>query len=91
VRPRRDHRARRAFARGHARSPHRLSAAIDYLRPATPKRDLYARAEVYKLTRHVAFLRAEAYEDDPRDLVAAATGTFMFVRRNAARKGLAKP
>jgi uncharacterized protein (TIGR00369 family) len=68
-----------------------LDLRIDYLRPATPERDLYARAEVYKLTRHVAFLRAEAYEDDPRDLVAAATGTFMFVRRNAARKGLAKP
>ena len=68
-----------------------LDLRIDYLRPATPLRDLYARAEVYKLTRHVAFLRAEAYEDDPRDLVAAATGTFMFVRRNAAREGLAKP
>jgi uncharacterized protein (TIGR00369 family) len=68
-----------------------LDLRIDYLRPAAPKRDLFARAEVYKLTRHVAFLRAEAYEDDPRDLVAAASGTFMFVRRNAARQGLAKP
>ena len=67
-----------------------LDLRIDYLRPASPKRDLFARAEVYKLTRHVAFLRAEAYEDDPRDLVAAASGTFMFVRRGA-KKGLAKP
>lgn len=67
-----------------------LDLRIDYLRPASPQRDLFARAEVYKLTRHVAFLRAEAYEDDPRDLVAAASGTFMFVRRGA-RKGLAKP
>ncbi len=66
-----------------------LDLRIDYLRPAAPKRDLFARAEVYKLTRNVAFLRAEAYEDDPRDLVASAASTFMFVRRNAGRK--AKP
>ena len=66
-----------------------LDLRIDYLRPATPKRDLFARAEVYKLTRNVAVLRAEAYEDDPRDLVASAASTFMFVRRNAGRK--AKP
>jgi len=66
-----------------------LDLRIDYLRPATPKRDLFARAEVYKLTRNVAFLRAEAYEDDPRDLVASAASTFMFVQRNAGRR--AKP
>lgn len=68
-----------------------LDLRIDYLRPATPKRDLFARAEVYKLTRNVAFLRAEAYEDDPRDLVASAASTFMFVRRNAGKKEAAKP
>jgi uncharacterized protein (TIGR00369 family) len=68
-----------------------LDLRIDYLRPATPERDLFARAEVYKLTRNIAFLRAEAYEDDPRDLVAAANGTFMFVRRNAGRQAQAKP
>lgn len=68
-----------------------LDLRIDYLRPATPERDLFARAEVYKLTRNIAFLRAEAYEDDPRDLVAAANGTFMFVRRNAGKKGPAAP
>jgi uncharacterized protein (TIGR00369 family) len=64
-----------------------LDLRIDYLRPATPLRDLFARAEVYKLTRNVAFLRAEAYEDDPRDLVASAAATFMFVRGTARRKG----
>lgn len=56
-----------------------LDLRIDYLRPATPGRDLFARAEVYKLTRQIAFLKSEAYEDDPHDLVAAATGTFMYV------------
>ena len=63
-----------------------LDLRIDYLRPATPKHDLFARAEVDKLTRNVAFLRAEAYENDPRDLVASAASTFMFVRRNANKK-----
>jgi uncharacterized protein (TIGR00369 family) len=55
-----------------------LDLRIDYLRPATPGRDLFARAEVYKLTRNVAFLRAEAYESDPHDRVATASSTFMF-------------
>lgn len=67
-----------------------LDLRIDYLRPATPQRHLFARAEVYKLTRNIAFLRAEAYEDDPRDLVASAIGTFMFVRRNAGKTGPGK-
>jgi uncharacterized protein (TIGR00369 family) len=58
-----------------------LDLRIDYLRPAQPDRDLFARAEVYKVTRQVAFVRAEAYEDDPHDLVASATGTFMFTGR----------
>ena len=62
-----------------------LDLRIDYLRPARPGRDLYARAEVYKLTKNVAFLRAEAYEDDPHDRVAAASATFMFVK-NLKRK-----
>ncbi len=56
-----------------------LDLRIDYLRPATPGRDLFARAEVYKLTRNIAFLRAEAYESDPHDRVATASSTFMFL------------
>jgi uncharacterized protein (TIGR00369 family) len=56
-----------------------LDLRIDYLRPATPKHPLFARAEVYKSTRQVAFLRGSAYQDGPGDLVASATGTFMFI------------
>lgn len=61
-----------------------LDLRIDYLRPAKPGRDLFARAEVYKLTRQIAFLKAEAYEDDPHDLVASATATFMFTGKRPA-------
>jgi uncharacterized protein (TIGR00369 family) len=56
-----------------------LDLRIDYLRPATPHRPMFAMAEVYKATRQIAFLRASAYQDGPQDLVASATGTFMFV------------
>lgn len=56
-----------------------LDLRIDYLRPATPHHDLFARAEVYKLARDIAFVRATAYQDDLQDLVASATGTFMYV------------
>jgi len=55
-----------------------LDLRIDYLRPAAPPHDLYASAEVYKSTRTVVFVRATAYQDDPADPVASATGTFVF-------------
>jgi uncharacterized protein (TIGR00369 family) len=55
-----------------------LDLRIDYLRPATPGRDLLARAECYKLTRNVAFVRGVAYHDDPNDAVASTAATFMI-------------
>jgi acyl-coenzyme A thioesterase PaaI-like protein len=36
------------------------------------------RAECYKLTRQVAFVRASAFHDDPSDPIAAAAGTFII-------------
>jgi uncharacterized protein (TIGR00369 family) len=55
-----------------------LDLRIDYLKPATPPRDVRARAECYKVTRQVAFVRALAYHDDLADPIAAAAGTFMI-------------
>lgn len=66
-----------------------LDLRIDYQRPATPHVDVYARAEVTKTTRTIAFLNAVAYQDDPKDIVASAAGTFMFVgtrRKKSAGK-----
>lgn len=69
-----------------------LDLRIDYQRPATPDLDLFARAEVTKMTRTVAFLSAVAYQDDLKDTVALATGTFMFVgRRKKNGAGKANP
>jgi len=58
-----------------------LDLRIDYLRPATPHLDLFARAEVTKITRQVIFLTSLAYQDDLADPVASAVATFMFTGR----------
>ncbi len=58
-----------------------LDLRIDYLRPATAHQAVLARADCYRLTRHVAFARAVAYHDDPDDPIASATGAFMLTRR----------
>ena len=59
-----------------------LDLRVDYLRPTRADLALHCRAECYRLTRTVAFLRAIAYQDDPAAPVASASGSFM--RLNAA-------
>ncbi len=56
-----------------------LDLRIDYLKPAMPPLDVRGRAECYKLTRHVAFVRALAYHEDIADPIASAAGTFMVL------------
>jgi uncharacterized protein (TIGR00369 family) len=56
-----------------------LDLRIDYLHPATPGKELLARAECYKLTRAVAFVRALAHHGDEDNPVASAQGTFIIV------------
>ncbi len=60
-----------------------LDLRIDYLRPATPEEPVVARAECYKVTRQVAFVRGTAYHGDRDDPIASAHGTFMLLRRDA--------
>lgn len=60
-----------------------IDLRIDYMRPATPQRDVLAEAHCYKIGRSVAFVRAVAYEDTPDNPIAHATSTFMV---NAQRK-----
>ena len=60
-----------------------IDLRIDYMRPATPHRDVLAEAHCYKLGKSVAFVRAVAYEDTPDNPIAHATSTFMV---NAQRK-----
>jgi len=59
-----------------------LDLRIDYLGPATPGRDVFARADCYKVTRHVAFVRATAFhEGDEAAPIASASGTFMVTQQ----------
>jgi len=56
-----------------------LDLRIDYLKPATPPRDVTLRAHCYKVTRSVAFVRGVAFHgDDEADPIATGTGSFML-------------
>ena len=62
-----------------------LDLRIDYMRAATPGKDILAHAHCYKVTRTIAFVRGVAYEDGPDDPIATCTGAFML-GSNAGRQ-----
>ena len=55
-----------------------LDMRIDYLKPAKPDKRLYATAELYRLTRRIAFVRASAYQDCRDNQVANCVASFMM-------------
>ena len=62
-----------------------IDLRIDYMRGAVPGRDVLAEAHCVKLTRHVAFVRAVAYDETPDDPIAHASATFMIDPGHARR------
>ena len=54
-----------------------LDMRIDYLKPAEPGKRIFADAEVYKLTKNVAFVRAAAYQDQSDNRIAHCAASFM--------------
>lgn len=68
-----------------------LDLRVDYLRPTRPGKDLHCRAECYRNTEQIAFLRASVWQDDPAAPVASSLATFMRTARpgeSSARSGL---
>jgi uncharacterized protein (TIGR00369 family) len=65
-----------------------LDLRIDYLRPATPAKEVLGRAECFRVTQNVAFVRCQAFHADCEDdLVAVANGTFTLFRgKSSSRK-----
>ena len=62
-----------------------LYLRVDYMRPAEPRKPVYARAEAYKVTRNIIFTRCEAFQD-PGETIANCVGTFMRIGREATPK-----
>ncbi len=60
-------------------APHAtLDLRVDYLRAPKPQAMITGRAECYRLTRQIAFVRGIAHDGDPADPIANVAGTFMF-------------
>jgi len=66
-----------------------LDLRIDYLRAAEPACDLTGRAECYRMTRNVAFVRGRAWDRDPERPFASCLATFM-IGANATNTPLAR-
>jgi uncharacterized protein (TIGR00369 family) len=56
-----------------------LDLRLDYLRPSRPGHAVTGRAECYRLTRRVAFVRGLAHDGDPADPIAHLTATYMIL------------
>ncbi|PSF04550.1 PaaI family thioesterase [Marinobacter fuscus] len=62
-----------------------LDLRVDYMRPAEPRKPVYARAETYKITRNIIFTRCEAYQEGG-ETIANCVGTFMRIGKEASPK-----
>jgi uncharacterized protein (TIGR00369 family) len=70
-----------AAAKGGAFVTATLDLRIDYMRPAAPRHGVTAEAHCYKLTRSIAFVRAQAWDADPEDPIATVQAAFMMGAR----------
>lgn len=61
-----------------------LDLRIDYMGAAQPHRDILAEAVCFKRTRHIAFVRATAYQTTPDEPIATCVASFMLGTPNQA-------
>ena len=64
-----------------------IDLRIDYMRPATPQRNVLAEAHCYKLGKSVAFVRAVAYDDAHDNPIAHVAAAFMVNSNNGRKVG----
>ena len=62
-----------------------LDLRMDYLRPAFAGQDLFCRADCFRLTERIAFVRGQIYQQTPDEPVAVCQATFM--RGTSKRSG----
>lgn len=58
-----------------------LDLRMNYLRPALRDLDLNCRAECYRITAHIAFVRASVWQADPDISIATSQSVFMLSTR----------
>jgi uncharacterized protein (TIGR00369 family) len=58
-----------------------LDLRVDHMRAATAGQDVLARAECYRVTRDIAFVRCVCYQDGAEDSIATSMSTFMRTGR----------
>jgi uncharacterized protein (TIGR00369 family) len=56
---------------------------VDYLRRTQAERTLFCIAECFRVTHHIAFVRATVHDGDAENPLASAVGTFMLLHELA--------
>lgn len=59
-----------------------LDLRIDYLRPATPGKDVFALASCHKVTSELAFVRGAVHHDVPEDVIATGVAIYIFTEES---------
>jgi uncharacterized protein (TIGR00369 family) len=68
-----------------------LDLRMDYLRPAGPEHDVHCDAHCYRVTRNVAFVRAEVWQRERDEPIAAAQASFMLSTASGKRSASEAP